>query len=177
MTGRTDGSEQIGRMAGAAAAMAVLRGAIEAGRPWPTGPVTGDGPEAEWGPPEVLAHTAEMLSYWLGEIERVLAGSPEPVPFGRVATDPLRGLTIERDRTLPVGELLSRIQSSVNRYALRLPELTSAEWGRRGLHPRLGEMTVAEMLERFVASHIDEHAEQLRAALGGRTPEAGQSEA
>ncbi len=168
MIERIDGSNQIGRMAAAAAAMAALRGTIEAGRPWPAGPVSGDGPEAEWGPPEVLAHTSEMLAYWLGEIERVLAGSPEPVPFGRVATDPIRSLTIERDRTLPIGELLNRIQTSVNRYALRLPELSAAEWGRRGLHPRLGEMTVAEVLERFVASHIDEHAQQLVAALGPR---------
>lgn len=167
MTDSHDAPGQIGRMAGGAATFATLREPIRAGAPWPAGPVAGDGPEAEWGPPEVLAHTAEMLQYWLGEIERVLAGSPEPVAFGRVATDPLRTLTIERDRALPTGELISRIQSSVARYAARLPELTPADWQRRGLHPRLGEMTVDAMLERFVVSHLDEHAVQLRAALGG----------
>jgi len=165
MTDDLDAPAQIGRMAASAATIATLRAAIRAGEPWPAGPVSGDGPEAEWGPPEVLAHTSEMLQYWLGEIERVVAGSPEPVPFGRVATDPLRTLTIERDRALPTGELISRIQSSVVRYAARLPELTTADWHKRGLHPRLGEMTVEAMLQRFVVSHLEEHAIQLRAAL------------
>jgi hypothetical protein len=167
MTESHEAPDQIGRIAAATAVIASLRGPIRAAGPWPTGPVSGDGPEAEWGPPEVLAHTAEMLQYWLGEIERVVAGSPEPVAFGRVSTDPLRTLTIDRDRSLPTGELISRIQSSVARYAARLPELTPADWQKRGLHPRLGEMTVEAMLERFVVSHLDEHAVQLRAALAG----------
>jgi DinB superfamily len=167
MTDRLDAPDQIGRMAAATAVIASLRGPIRAGEPWPAGPVSGDGPEAEWGPPEVLAHTSEMLQYWLGEIERVVAGSPEPVAFGRVSTDPLRTLAIERDRSLPTGELISRIQSSVARYAARLPELSTADWHKRGLHPRLGEMTVEAILQRFVVSHIEEHAVQLRAALAG----------
>ena len=37
----------------------------------------------EWVAREVLAHTVEMLPYWLGEIERIIAGPIEPVPFGR----------------------------------------------------------------------------------------------
>ena len=118
----------------------------------------------------MLAHVAEMLQYWLGEIERVLAGAPEPVPFGRIATDPLRTLTIERDRSLPTGELINRIQSAVARYAARLPELSAADWDKRGLHPRLGEMTVGAMLQRFVVGHLEEHAAQLTASLEGRPP-------
>jgi len=156
----------------AAAAIEALRGPIEAAGPWPVRPVAGDGPEAEWGAPEVLAHVAEMLQYWLGEIERVLAGAPEPVPFGRIATDPLRTLTIERDRSLPANELINRIQSAVARYAARLPQLTLAEWDKRGLHPRLGEMTVGAILPRFVVVHLEEHAAQLRTTLAGRGPAA-----
>ncbi len=161
----TDGT----RMTQAAAEIGALRGPIEAARPWPVRLAAGEGPEAEWGAPEVLAHVAEMLQYWLGEIERVVNGSPEPVPFGRVATDPLRTLTIERDRSLPPGELIGRIQSSVTRYAARLPALSAADWEKRGLHPRLGEMTVEAMLPRFVVGHLEEHAIQLRAAVAERT--------
>jgi hypothetical protein len=172
VTNDFDATGPIARMTSAAAAIDALRGPIQARQPWPMGPVTGDGPEAEWGPPEVLAHTAEMLQYWLGEMERVLAGSPEPVPFGRIASDPLRTLTIERDRTLPTGELINRIQSTVGRYAARMPQLSAEDWARRGLHPRLGEMTVAAMLERFVVTHLDEHAIQLTESLTGRAPAA-----
>jgi hypothetical protein len=172
VTNDFDATGPIARMTSAAAAIDALRGPIQARQPWPMGPVTGDGPEAEWGPPEVLAHTAEMLQYWLGEMERVLAGSPEPVPFGRIASDPLRTLTIERDRTLPTGELINRIQSTVGRYAARMPQLSAEDWARRGLHPRLGEMTVAAMLERFVVTHLEEHAIQLTESLTGRAPAA-----
>ena len=167
MTDDFDAPSRIGRIAGASATIVALRDEIAAGQQWPTGSSAGDGPEAEWAPPEVLAHAAEMLQYWLGEIERVLAGTPEPVAFGRVATDPLRTLTIERDRTLPPGELIDRIQSSVARYQARLPRLAPADWERRGLHPRLGEMTVAGMLDRFVVGHLEEHAIQLRESLAG----------
>ena len=167
MTNASPAAGAIDRLTTAATTFDGLRAAIDAGRPWPLREVTGDGPEAQWGPPEILAHATEMLPYWMGEIERVVSGSLEPVPFGRVSTDPLRSLTIERDRTLPTRELLSRIDSGVARYAERLPELTAADWGRLGLHPRLGEMTVEAMLERFVVSHLEEHAISLKALLGG----------
>ena len=58
-------------------------------------------PEASWGPPEVLAHVAEMLPFWQGEMERDPDGSrrASPVPFGRSASDPIRLGLIERDRS------------------------------------------------------------------------------
>ena len=161
----------IERLTTAAEAIAALRGPIESREPWPVRLVEGEGPESDWGPPEILAHVSEMLPYWLGEIERVLAGSPEPVPFGRTSTDRLRVMTIERDRSVPVRELIDRIQSSARRYAGRLPELSVAEWGRRGLHPRLGEMTVAAMLPQFVLNHVEEHVVQLKATLAGPSTE------
>ena len=157
----------IERLAAASAAISAMAKPIDAGRPWPAPLVAGEGPEAEWGPPEVLGHLTEMLPYWLGEIERVLAGTPEPVPFGRVSTDPLRIMTIDRDRSLPTRELIGRLQSSVERYARRLPELSAADWARNGLHPRLGEMTISAMLERFAVSHLEEHVVQLNASLAG----------
>lgn len=165
MTTANPAAGAIDRLTAAAVTMNGLHQAIDARRPWPVRAVTGDGPEADWGAPEVLAHVTEMLPYWLGEIERVLAGSPEPVPFGRVSSDPIRSLTIERDRSLPTRELLARVTSGTRRYADRLPELSSADWARRGIHPRLGEMTVEAMLEQFVVSHLEEHAAQLKATM------------
>ncbi len=169
MTDPIPTAEAIDRLTTAANALTAMRGRIEAVGPWPVKLVEGEGPESEWGPPEILAHVSEMLPFWLGQIELVLAGSPEPVPFGRMSTDRLRVMTIERDRSLPVRELLARIQSDVVRYAGRLPELSEAELARRGLHPRLGEMTVAEILPRFVVTHVEEHRVQLEATLEERS--------
>lgn len=155
----------LARMRDARDAFGALRTRVAAGEPWPLAAQFGTEPEATWGPPEVLAHVEEMLPFWLGEMERIIAGSAEPAPFGRVATDPVRSAIIGRDRTLPTRELFDRLDADVARYERRLPALSAADLARRGLHPRRGEMTVAELLDDFVVRHLEEHASQLRDAL------------
>ena len=167
MDGTSDPTRAVERLRAAAEGFAAQRPAIEAGRPWPLHVVEeGSGPESEWGPTEVLAHVAEMLQFWLGEIERVLDEAPEPVPFGRTVADRVRVLTIERDRTLPPRELLDRIGATVERYARRLEDLDGAALARRGLHPTLGELDVGGILDRFVVGHAEGHVVQLDQALG-----------
>ena len=156
------------RLALGTAALEATRPAVEAGSPWPLAATFDHSDEAHWGPPEVLAHLAEMAPYWLGEIERVLAGSPEPVPFGRIATDTVRLSMLERDRSLPPRELYDRTISTLERLGRRLATLTDAELARRGLHPRAGEMTVAEMPDRFIIGHMAEHIVQLEELVGDR---------
>ena len=89
----------VARIHATSEAMVGLRPAIEAGEPWPLAEHFGIEPEAHWGPREVLAHCDEMLPFWIGEMERILAGT-EPVPFGRISTDVVRVATIERDLSL-----------------------------------------------------------------------------
>ncbi len=159
-------ADQLGRLAGARKAFDALRSAVGDGEPWPLAERFGTEPEARWGPPEVLAHVAEMLTFWQGEAERILASPVEPAPFGRVTTDALRIGMIERDRTLPSRELFDRIDSAIDRLERRLSTLSSAEAGRVGIHATRGEITLAEAIERFVVGHLEEHAAQLRDALG-----------
>jgi hypothetical protein len=144
------------------------RPAALAGEPWPLAVELGHRPEATWGPPEVLAHVTEMLPHWLGEVERILAGSPDPVPFGRVATDAVRVAIIGRDRTVPLRELFDRVEGDVTRYGRWLDALTGADLAARGLHPARGTMTVEAILEHIVVEHLEEHAVQLRELLGAR---------
>jgi hypothetical protein len=157
--------ELIGRIERAAAAVAGERGRVEAGEPWPLSARFGTEPEASWGPRETLAHVTEMLPFWLGEIERILAVPGEPVPFGRVASNELRIGVIERDRSLPMRELFGRVEAGAARLTRRLGELTPAEAERTGVHPTLGVLTVREAAERFVAGHLEEHAAQIAAIL------------
>ena len=158
------------RQRAASARLAATRPAIVEGAPWALAERFDDAPEAEWGPPEVLAHVAEMLPFWQGEIERivagVLAGASGPVPFGRVSTDTVRLAVLERDRSLPPAELFDRIASSGERFERRLSTLTPTEYGYVGLHPRLGEMTVEAIVGRFVTTHIADHVVQLETILG-----------
>ncbi|HET9680549.1 MAG TPA: DinB family protein [Candidatus Limnocylindrales bacterium] len=136
--------------------------------PWSMAEQFGTEPEASWGPPEVLAHVSEMLPYWLGEIERIVAAqrSSDPVPFGRVSGDAVRIAIIGRDRTVPIPELLARISADARRVGARLRALDAqGQADRVGLHPRIGEMTVADAAERFLATHGSEHVLQLREIL------------
>ena len=168
-TETTDVSRLADRLAVAGAGFADLRPAVEAGDPWPLSAAYGTEPESDWGPKELLAHTAEMLGFWPAEIDRVLAGGTEPVPFGRVSTDPDRIARIERDRELPTGELFDRIGVEVGEVRTKLGRLGARDGARLGLHPRLGQMTVSAIAQRFLVGHLKEHVEQLTAILARRS--------
>lgn len=161
--------ELIERIERAAEALRDLRPGIEAGEPWPLSTDFGTAPESTWGPREALAHVAEMLPFWTGEIARVVVtGAPQPVPFGRVQSDVLRIGVLERDRTLPLGELFERIDAGTDRIAGRLEAISPADAARRGVHPRLGELTATEIAERLVVGHLEEHVQQLRDLVATR---------
>ena len=161
----TDMSALSDRLTRATAAFGAFQPAVEAGDPWPLSPAYGSEPESDWGPKELLAHTAEMLGYWPAEIDRILGGGPAPVPFGRVSTDPGRIERIGRDRELPTAELFERIAAEANALGMRIRALAAADAARLGLHQRLGEMTVGRIVERFLVGHLEEHVEQLRDIL------------
>ena len=160
---------QANRLSAGTAGLLAFRPSLEATDPWQLAELYGAEAEASWGPREVLAHVEEMLPFWLGEAERILAAPADsPVPIGRAATDALRIGVIGRDRSLPWRELFGRVASDGSRLAARMRELSDADAGRAGVHPRLGEMSVADLFERFVVSHIAEHVAQLREILDAR---------
>ena len=172
MTEPTEPRDLTRRLAQASVAFEAFRLAVEAGDPWQLSPAYGTEPESDWGPKELLAHTAEMLCYWPAEIDRILNGGPDPVPFGRVSTDPERIGRIGRDRQLPTAELFDRVAAGARRLEARIGSLSARDAARLGLHPRLGEMTVGRIIERFLVGHLEEHVEQLRAILATRRKDA-----
>ena len=125
-------------------------------------------PDAEWDPGRVLAHLAEMVRYWHGEMERILAGGREPITIGRFGTDSVRVLTVERDRDLPVDELLARVDVDVRRVVARLTTLDDSALSTRALHRYYsdrGEMTLADIVTTSLAKHLEDHSVQLDRAL------------
>ena len=122
-------ADVIDRLREGLASLRAQRPRVEASAPFPiSGNILHNAPEAVWYPPEVLAHLTEMLPFWFGECERILAGDgSEPVPFGRVADNELRIGVIARDRTLPLRELYARVDSLVERAIARLGELSDAD--------------------------------------------------
>jgi len=156
------------RLEGATAALVDLGPAIERGEPWPLTDVYGPGPESSWGPREVLAHVGEMLPFWMGEIELIIdagRGGGEPPPFGRLEDDPLRVQIIGRDRTFPARELLGRIEVEAGRVGRRFSGLGDDEAASVGRHVTRGDLTVRDIAERLMVSHLEGHVTQLREIL------------
>jgi DinB superfamily len=112
-----------------------------------------------WDRRQVLAHVAEMLPYWVAQVELVAAG--DQVPFGRARTDPGRVGAIERDRGEDPSRLLDRVDQGLGEVLALLDRLDDDALARRGRHQVLGELTVAEIVDRFLVDHLVEHADQL----------------
>lgn len=119
----------------------------------------------EWVARETLAHIDEMLPYWMGEIERIIAAPAEQLPFGRVPSDLIRLLTVDRDRSLPVSELYARLDFHLERVVRRLLELDDRQCSRRGSDRKRGDMTVRQIVDEMLAGHIEEHCTQMAASL------------
>jgi hypothetical protein len=158
--------EPADRLVAAGRRLVAMGPAVEAGEPWPLSDAYGEEPEASWGPKELLAHVAEMIPYWHGQIDLVLAGDGEPVPFGRVASDADRIARIGDDRRLPAGTLLARIEDGLADVAAALRGLGPDGLGRVGRHPTREDMTVEAIVGRMLIGHLEEHEQQLRGILG-----------
>jgi hypothetical protein len=158
-----------GRLEQATEAMVELGPRLAAGEPWPPADIVGPGPESSWGPREVLAHVAEMLPFWLGEIELILdaGGGGEPPAFGRLEADELRVAIITRDRAFPARELLGRVEVEGRRVARRLRALGDADAGAMGRHVTRGDLTVRDIAERLIIGHLEGHVAQLRESVAG----------
>ena len=152
------------RLAALRRAFHALEPRVVAGEPWPLAEAFGVEPEASWGPREVLAHVAEMLPFWLGEMDRILLGSGV-VPFGRGQDDPMRIGLIERERTLPVAVLFQRVDTGLRDWELRLATLSPSDQARTGVHPTRGELRVVDLAEPFCLGHAESHVTQLETIL------------
>ena len=122
-----------------------------------------DPPTGErWEAGQVWAHVAEFIPYWLGEAALVIeSGAGEPAPFGRTKSDPGRIAAIERDRSTDQGRLWDRAGRDITRLRTFLGELDESAWAARGLHPTLGAMDLAQIVNEFLVGHLEQHATQL----------------
>jgi DinB superfamily len=127
----------------------------------PEDALTDPDPESgeRWDRGQVLAHVAEMLPYWARQAELIAAGGQ--AEFGRVSSDPDRIAAIERDRREDPRRLLGRVDEGVAVVLALLDRLDADALARTGRHQTLGDMTVAEIVDRFAVAHLEEHADQL----------------
>ncbi len=161
-------SDLADRLERASEAIVDLGPAIASGEPWPLADVVGPGPESAWGPREVLAHVAEMLPYWMGEVELILdAADAEPPEFGRLEDDPARVAIIDRDRHFPARELIGRIEAESKRIARRCRALNDPDAQALGRHVTRGDLAVSDIAERLMVGHLEGHVSQLQETIAG----------
>jgi threonine dehydratase len=140
--------------------------AEHAARPLPSGLTDPDqGASERWEAGQVWAHLAEFPGFWLDQVRAILAarvgGGEGAIPFGRMKTDASRTEPIERERRTAPAELLRRATAKLDELSTTLAALPDDAWAAKGLHPTLGEMGLEAIVERFVLSHLEEHADQL----------------
>jgi len=147
-------------------ARAEHRLAEHADRPLPNGLTDPDpGGEERWEAGQVWAHLAEFPAYWMAQVGAVTdahaKGAANPIPFGRTKADAGRIAAIERERHTDPAELLRRVRADLAAAAATLRGLPAGAWSAVGLHPTMGEMPLARIVEEFLVDHLEEHADQL----------------
>src|SRR5437762_4731128 len=120
------------------------------------GATEGDG---TWSPYDVIGHLIRgERTDWMPRARCILAGEAQPFePFDRTAQ-----FTESRGKSL--GELLATFAElrRGNLVALSGMNLTDEDFGRRGLHPELGEVTLGQLLATWVVHDLDHVAQIAR---------------
>lgn len=119
-------------------------------------PATGE----QWESGQVLSHCAEMIPYWVGEIEGLVAAGGD-APFGRVKSDPDRIDGIAAGRFDDPGQLLDAVDHGVAAVERLLERLSAEQLQLVGRHSTLGSMSVTEVVQEFLVDHLEQHADQL----------------
>jgi hypothetical protein len=114
-----------------------------------------------WTPAEDLAHVAEMLGYWSGEIERF---QRQPgASFGRVASNPERVRFIEEHAHDTPDQLGALLESSYGVALALLGQLQPTDLETTGQHVKFGPQSVRQAVQEWLIDHLDEHVQQLKA--------------
>jgi uncharacterized damage-inducible protein DinB len=121
--------------------------------------------ESEWSAMQTLGHMTEMIPYWLHHCRVLIAATGAPPTFGRTPGSPERLAGVAHGAAAEPDALLAQLRHEVRAAAGAIRGLSAADWGKRGLNPGRGEMSVADVVERFVVSHAEEHLAQVQAAL------------
>ena len=124
----------------------------------PPDPKTGE----RWDRFNVLGHTAEMLPYWSGQLDKCLKSGGE---FGRAPGSAQRLEGIESGRLLGEPQLRERIETGAEALLGLIATLADADLDREVVHNTRGPMKLRDALETYLVGHFEEHCSQL-AELG-----------
>jgi hypothetical protein len=114
-----------------------------------------------WSPREIVHHTADSEMTSAIRLRRLLA-EDQPVIQGYDGDEFARRLFYRERSILPS---LSAVRAARESTASILEHFTDADWNRSGTHSESGPYSVDKWLKIY-AAHCEEHAEQIRRAVG-----------
>lgn len=121
-------------------------------------PATGE----QWEAGQVWGHIAEFIQFWVEQAGDVIdAYRGNPVPFGRIRSDPTRLAGIEQGRHIAIETMWQEVQTDLADLRGFLRALPQGWSDSVGLHSTLGPIPTERVLENFLIGHLEEHAAQL----------------
>lgn len=153
-------ADAVRRLRAAAGRLRTAAGSVDESRRTEADPATGE----RWESGQVLSHSAEMIPYWVAEIEQLVAAGGD-VAFGRVKSDPSRIERIAAARFAAPDVLLDAVDRAVDAVEQLLGGLSDEQLQLVGHHSTLGSMTVGQIVEEFLVGHLEQHADQLETLL------------
>ena len=121
--------------------------------------------ENEWSAMQTLGHVTEMIPYWLSHCRALMAATGAPPEFGRTPGSPERLAGVAHGAGSEPHALLDQLRREVRAAASTIRGLSAVERSKRGRNGERGEMTVAEVVERFIVHHAEDHLAQVQTAL------------
>src|SRR5713226_5375709 len=119
--------------------------------------------ENEWTIMQNLAHIVEIMPYWAGEIEKLVA---EPGRnFGRTMQDAGRLQAISEHGSDSLQQIRAALPGSYARLEEVLSKLNDGDLALTGHHSRYGDQTLEWFIEDFVTHHLSSHLEQMKECL------------
>jgi uncharacterized damage-inducible protein DinB len=120
--------------------------------------------EGEWSAAELTGHVAEFPGTFADQARR-LAESPG-MQIGRAADDPGRLGAVAGMAHASPGEAAAAVTRGVQQALGSLRAIPADGWRVKGKHQRLGEMSVTEVVQHFIADHLRDHLVQAKNAVG-----------
>lgn len=153
----TTGREQIQRLSRTADDLAALLGgktpSILVRRP----------AENAWAATEVVCHLRDTEELFLNRFQTILTNEEPKL----LAIDPDAWARDRQYLRNDAGQALASFRSKREATLKLLGALAQEQWERSGIHPSRGRMTVKDFVA-LMASHDDNHLDQLRRAFDGR---------
>jgi len=119
--------------------------------------------ENEWTIMQNLAHIVEIMPYWAGEIEKLVATPGQN--FGRTAQDERRLAAINEHGTDSLEQIKAALPGSYARLDEVLSSLRDSDLELTGQHIRYGEKPGGWLVEEYVTGHLSGHLEQIKECL------------